>query len=124
MLIYLMLTSCLLLSSCSNASSSKNSNNSSEDNAILAEMLEIHQKRNNLMSRIETAYNSYRRSLASGSAAAYMGEAGMWKYREEMLNLCDEYIRLAKKLNDNEKVVEEAERQKRNIMSAFKDMGF
>ena len=120
-LFYLFSICCLLLTSCSDSSSSRKKEN---DDAILMEMLDEHQKRQELMSRIETSYNSYRRSLESGSATAYMGKAGLWKYKEEMENLCNEYIRLAKKLNDNKQVVEEAERQKRNIMSAFKDMGF
>ena len=122
-IIYVLFVGCLLLSSCGNGTSSKNSE-SSNDEAILSEMLEVHEQRQALMSRINSTYNRYRQQLLEGSAAAYGSEAGMWQLREDMEGLCDKYIRLAKKLNDNQEVVEEAERQKRNIMKAFDDMGF
>ena len=122
-IIYVLFVGCLLLSSCGNGTSSKN-NDSSNDDAILTEMLEVHEQRQALMSRINSTYTRYRQQLSSGSAAAYGSEAGMWQLREDMEKLCDKYIQLAKRLSDNQEVVEEAERQKRNIMNAFDDMGF
>lgn len=120
---YLLFVVSLLLCSCGNGSSSKN-NSSNNDEAILTEMLQVHEQRQALMSRINSTYNRYRQQMSSGSAAAYASEAGMWQLREDMEVLCDKYIQLARRLSDNEQVVEEAERQKRNIMNAFADMGF
>lgn len=121
--LYLLIICCNFLCSCGNGSSSKN-NDSSNDDVILTEMLEVHKQRQALMSRINSTYTRYRQQLSSGSAAAYGSEAGMWQLREDMEKLCDKYIQLAKRLSDNQEVVEEAERQKRNIMNAFNDMGF
>lgn len=121
--IYVMLIGCMLLSSCGNGASSNN-NDSSKDDIVLMEMLEVHKQRQALMPKINSTYTRYRQQLSSGSAAAYGSKADMWKLREDMEKLCDKYIRLAKKLNDNKEVVEEAERQKRNIINAFNDMGF
>lgn len=121
--IYVMFIGCMLLSSCGNGASSNN-NDSSKDDIVLMEMLEVHKQRQALMPKINSTYTRYRQQLSSGSAAAYGSKADMWKLREDMEKLCDKYIRLAKKLNDNKEVVEEAERQKRNIINAFNDMGF
>lgn len=122
-LVYFLFVIFLLLSSCGNGKSSKN-NDASKDDAILTEMLEVHEQRQALMSRINNTYTRYRQQLSTGSAAAYGSESDMWRLREDMERLCNKYIQLAKRLSDNEEVVEEAERQKRNIMNAFADMGF
>ena len=82
-IIYVLFVGCLLLSSCGNGSSSKK-NDSSNDEAILTEMLQVHEQRQALMSRINSTYNRYRQQMSSGSAAAYASEAGMWQLREEM----------------------------------------
>lgn len=121
---YLLFLSCFLFCACGNGSSSKSNDNSSKDDAILMEMLKVHEKRQALTSKINDTYNMYRQQMSEGSAAAYGSEATMWKHKEDMEKLCNEYIRLAKKLSDNAQVVEEAERQKRTIMDAFADMGF
>lgn len=96
---------------------------SKEDDRILQQMMEIHNKRKKLFSAIEESYNVYRAHLANGY---YYGSSPEWSklidYRKEMENLCDEYIRLAYQLTDNESIVEEAKRQKQQIMSAFDDM--
>jgi hypothetical protein len=62
------------------------------DEAILTEMLQVHEQRQALMSRINSTYNRYRQQMSSGSAAAYASEAGMWQLREEMEVLCNKYI--------------------------------
>lgn len=122
-IVYFLFIGFLLLSSCGNGTSSKN-DDTSKDDAILLEMLEVHEQRQALMSRINNTYTRYRQQLSTGSAAAYGSESDMWRLREDMERLCNKYIQLSKKLSDNKEVVEEAERQKRNIMNAFADMGF
>jgi len=114
----------MMLCSCGSGSASKNDNSSNNDDAILTEMLEVHEQRQALMSRINNTYTRYRQQLSTGSAAAYGSESDLWVLREDMEKLCNKYIQLAKRLSDNEEVVEEAERQKKNIMNAFADMGF
>lgn len=122
-IVYFLFVGFLLLSSCGNGTSSKN-NDANKDDAILTEMLKVHEQRQALMSRINNTYTRYRQQLSTGSAAAYGSESDLWILREDMEKLCDKYIQLAKRLSDNEEVVEEAERQKKNIMNAFADMGF
>lgn len=98
-------------------------NSSKEDDRILQQMMEIDNKRKKLFSAIEESYNAYRVHLANGY---YYGSSPEWgkliDYRKKMENLCDEYIRLANQLTDNESIVEEAKIQKQQIMSAFDDM--
>lgn len=54
-IIYVLFVGCLLLSSCGNGTSSKNSE-SNKDDAILTEMLEVHEQRQALMSRINSTF--------------------------------------------------------------------
>lgn len=104
--------------------SNSNDATSSQDQEILTKMLVIYNKRAALLPKIEQSYNAYKAHLSAGY---FYGTSPEWRrlidYRAEIRDLCDEYIRLARQLSDNEEIVEEAERQKQGFMSAFDEMG-
>lgn len=107
-----------------NEENSASESNSKEDDRILQQMMEIDSKRRKLFSAIEESYNAYRAHLANGYFYGTSPELGkLIDYKNKMEDLCDEYIRLANQLTDNESIIEEANMQKQRIMSAFDDMG-
>ena len=96
---------------------------SNNDEIILDRMLQIHNERQKLLPKIDAAYRAFQIHLAKGYFIGTSPDRSrLINYKEEMENLCDEYIRLAYQLSDNEKIVNEAIRQKENIMSAFDNM--
>lgn len=95
----------------------------SNDSEILYEMTKIHNDIGAILPNVEALYNAHRQHLANGRPYATSPAWGKWQdYQKKIDNLWDEYINLARKLDDNRDIIEEAKQKKRTMDNSFNEM--
>lgn len=110
--------------SCNSNSGNTSNQSFSREDKILLRMAEINAEYQKMIPLIENSYNSYRNHLNQGYVYGTSPEWGnLIDYKEEIIKLCDEYIRLARQLSDNEDILSEALQRKQAIINAFDNMG-
>lgn len=114
----------IMMCACNSASDKSSlSSENSRETEILSKMSEIHQQREALLPRIESAYNNFCNDAIQHGYIIAKTRQGSYYWRlhdlkEEMMSLCDEYIRLAKQLN-NDKELNDALIQKQGVEYSF-----
>lgn len=99
-----------------------NASNSQEEETLM-KMARIRGEISSILPTVEALYNAHQRYMASGGVYAASPAWGRWQdCKNQIDNLWDKYIRLAKNLDDSEDVIEEARDSKRKMDKAFRDM--
>lgn len=107
----------------SSSSLDSRGNGSDEEMEILAKMSNIRGEINSILPQVEALYNAHQQHMARGFQYGSSPAWGKWQdCRNRIMSLWDEYIRLARQLDDNEDIIEEAKESKRKMDKAFDDM--
>ena len=94
-----------------------------EEEKILMKMARIYGEIREELPRVEMLYNKHRSFVAQGGNPNFSPAWGKWQdCQDKIMNLWDEYIALARQLDDNEAIIQEARERKRKMNEAFKEM--
>lgn len=96
--------------------------NPQEEETVMR-MANIYGEIKSLLPKVEALYNAHRQHLANGAPHYTSPAWGKWQdCRNKINSLWDEYIRLAKSLDDNEEIIEEAEKKRRVMNKSMDEM--
>lgn len=94
-----------------------------DDMRVLSEMAKIYSEIKNTLPQVEQLYNAHRQHMANGLPQTTSPAWGRWQDLYHKINgLWDDYIRLARQLDDSDDVIEEAIAKKAKMNKAFEDM--
>ena len=97
-------------------------NNAQEEEVIL-KMAKIMGEIKSTLPQIEALYNAHRQFLAQGGNPNFSPAWGKWQDICDKLNrLWDEYIGLARKLDNGDEIIQEAKEKKRMMNKSFDEM--
>lgn len=101
--------------------SSKSSNSQEEE--ILLEMTRIREEIKSVLPKVENLYNAHQQHMAQGLPYASSPAWGKWQDCNKRIDdLWNEYINLARKLDDNDAIINEAQESKRTMDQTIMDM--
>lgn len=101
---------------------SSKSNNSQEEK-ILLEMARIREEIKSVLPKVETLYNAHQQHMAQGLPYGSSPAWGKWQDCNRRIDdLWNKYINLARKLDDNEAIIKEAQESKRTMDQTIMDM--
>ena len=97
--------------------------NSTKDEEILLKMSKIYGEINSILPQVEALNNMHQQFLSQGGNANFSPAWGKWQdCRNRIMSLWDEYINLARQLDDSEDIIQEAKEKKRKMDRAFEEM--
>ena len=93
------------------------------DEEIILKMSKVYGEINSILPQVESLYNVHQQHIASGGNPNFSPAWGKWQdCRNRIMKLWDEYISLARQLDDSEDIIEEAREKKRIQDKAFEEM--
>lgn len=97
--------------------------NNAKDEEILLRMSKIYGEINSILPQVEALNNMHQQFLLQGGNANFSPAWGKWQdCRNRIMNLWDDYINLARQLDDSDDIIQEAKEKKRKMDKAFEDM--
>lgn len=100
-----------------------NQPNNETEEKVLLEMAHIRSEIGSILPQVEILYNAHQQHMAQGFPYASSPAWGKWQDLNKRIDdLWDEYIRLARQLDDSSDIIEEAKESKRKQDKAFNDM--
>ena len=94
-----------------------------KEEETLMKMAKIYGQIKETLPQVEALYNAHRQFVSQGGNPNFSPAWGKWQdCRDKIMDLWDEYIRLARQLDDNEEIIEQAKESKRKQDRAFKEM--
>ena len=95
----------------------------SKDEEILLKMSKVYGQINSVLAQVESLYNIHQQHISRGGNPNFSPAWGKWQdCRNKIMRLWDEYISLARQLDNNEDVIEDAKEKKRKMDKAFEEM--
>lgn len=93
------------------------------DEEIILKMSKVYGEINSILPQVESLYNVHQQHIASGGNPNFSPAWGKWQdCRNRIMKLWDEYISLARQLDDSEDIIEDAREKKRMQDKAFEKM--
>ena len=97
--------------------------NNTHDEEILLKMSKKYGEINSILPQVETLYNIHQQHIARGGNPNFSPAWGKWQdCRNKIMKLWNEYIELARQLDDSEDIIEDAKEKKRLHDKAFEEM--
>lgn len=105
------------------ASPTSSKSNNSQEEKILLEMARIREEIKSVLPKVETLYNAHQQHMAQGLPYGSSPAWGKWQdCNRKIDDLWNKYINLARKLDDNEAIIKEAQESKRTMDQTIMDM--
>ena len=93
------------------------------DEEIILKMSKVYGEINSILPQVESLYNVHQQHIASGGNPNFSPAWGKWQdCRNRIMKLWDEYISLARQLDNSEDIIEDAKEKKRMQDKAFEKM--
>lgn len=97
--------------------------NNAKEEEIILKMSRIYGEINSILPQVEALNNMHQQFLSQGGNANFSPAWGKWQdCRNRIMSLWDEYINLARQLDDSEDIIQEAKEKKRKMDRAFEEM--
>ena len=95
----------------------------SHDEEILLKMSKIYGEINSILPQVESLYNVHQQHIARGGNPNFSPAWGKWQdCRNRIMKLWDEYISLARQLDDSEDIIKDARERKMKQDKDFENM--
>ncbi len=95
----------------------------SHDEEILLKMSRIYGEINSVLPQVDALYNVHQQFVSQGGNANFSPAWGKWQdCQNRIMKLWDEYIGLARQLDDSDDIIEDAKERKRKMNKAFNEM--
>ena len=97
--------------------------NNAQEEETLMKMAKIRGEISSILPQVEALYNAHQQHLARGFQYASSPAWGKWQdCNRKIDDLWNEYMRLARQLDDSDDIIEEARESKRKMDKAFEQM--
>lgn len=94
-----------------------------KEEEIVMKMSRIWNEINSTLPQVDALYNAHRQFVSQGGNPNFSPAWGKWQdCRDKIMNLWDEYIGLARQLDDSENLIQDAKERKRKMDKAFDEM--